>query len=204
MVVQTRTVTPKPGTRTYLRCEDCRRTSIILRLRVRHTRRILVEQLNKPVQYNTGEGWRCGYLLKLGPSRASIQPIGAIGRSPDIIGVSIADVKPETGTASFKMPTVEDFYRVNNVKPPLLVVAGRSAAIVAAIAAGKESLIITDGTATQSSVPVVVGEVEPWNRERAVELYQSGMTKIADIASVFGDRNKQNRIRRALKAAGLQ
>src|SRR5208282_4181445 len=79
MQVQTRAVQPKPGTRTYKHCEECRRIQIILRLRVRHTRRILVEHLNKPVQYNEGTGWRCGYLLKLGPGRASIQPIGAIG-----------------------------------------------------------------------------------------------------------------------------
>lgn len=44
--------------------------------------------------------------------------------------------------------------------------------------------------------------VEPWSEARAVALYQGGM-KVSDIAAHFGDRNKQNRVRKACKDAGV-
>src|SRR5208282_471290 len=135
MIVQTRTVKPKPGVRTYKRCEDCRRTSVILRLRVRHTRRLLDDLVSKPVRYYS-DGWRCGYLISIGASRASIQPIGAMsGICPNVVTIPISDVKPEEA-AAIKMPTVEDYYAMTKKMPVLVAQPARVVEIKRALKVG--------------------------------------------------------------------
>lgn len=93
----------------FLLCEDCRYASVLLRLRVRKTKRVLAGMTGRIVQFNQGEGWRAGYLLKMGDQKASIQPIGVRGKLPDIIGVSLAEIKEEMQSPS--CPTVADYYR---------------------------------------------------------------------------------------------
>jgi hypothetical protein len=56
--------------------------------------------------------------------------------------------------------------------------------------------------AEQIASDAVAYAVEPFSPERAVALYQGGM-KVSDIAARFGDRNKQNRVRKACKDAGV-
>jgi hypothetical protein len=72
-----------------------------------------------------------GYLLKMGPSRATIQPIGGIeGICPEVRGVTLTDIKPEICTSA-KYPTVEDYYRMTKSKVVPVLVAGRGAVQVA-------------------------------------------------------------------------
>ncbi len=120
-------------------CEDCRRADTTRRWKVRKALRQLRNEVTHVVEYNQGEGWRVGYLVKIIDRYADVQPIGSCGRVPDLICVSLADIKlPSCGSPS--MPTVEDFYkRMEAMKPKktVLLVAEtpRKAAITAAIRA---------------------------------------------------------------------
>ena len=56
-----------------------------------------------------GEGWHCGYLMNVGPTFASVQPIGTMtGELPACIRVDLLDVEP-TAILQTKYPTVEAF-----------------------------------------------------------------------------------------------
>jgi hypothetical protein len=102
-------------------CEDCRRASVILRLRVRKVKRTLGDSVGKLVQFNTGDGWRTGYLVQMHERNAQVQPIGARGKVPDIMVVSLGDIKAEL-MQSPSCPTVADYYAKNGVKPPTIKV----------------------------------------------------------------------------------
>jgi len=104
-------------------CEDCRRAVTTKKWRVRAVKRTLSGEIGRPVEFNTGEGWRVGYFIKFGDySDAHIQPVGAMGKVPDIVGVSLADVKVAS-CGSPSMPTVDDFYkRMEAMKPKKVVV----------------------------------------------------------------------------------
>lgn len=134
-----------------LLCVDCYREDVVNRLRVRKMTRVL--EVGKPLEYSEGEGWRVGYLIKFGSyNDAHIQPVGAIGRVPDITSVKLSNVREAT-CGSPSMPTVEDFYR--KMKRPVVLVAmplHKTAAVVAQAA---------EYAARIKVKPAVVGEVIP-------------------------------------------
>lgn len=134
-----------------LLCVDCYREDVVNRLRVRKMTRVL--EIGKPLEYSEGEGWRVGYLIKFGSyNDAHIQPVGAIGRVPDITSVKLSNVRQAT-CGSPSMPTVDDFYR--KMKRPVVLVAmplHKTAAVVAQAAEYGERIKVK---------PAVVGEVIP-------------------------------------------
>ena len=108
-------------------CDDCRPIITAKKWKIRKLKRELIE--GSLVQFNVGDGSRIGYLLKMRETRADVQPIGAVGRVPDIEGVSINDLKKEPNPSRL-WPTVEDFYKANRAKKPVVLVADpRSAAL---------------------------------------------------------------------------
>ncbi len=107
-------------------CEECRAIITKKKWKVRSLKRILIE--GRTVQfYDTG--WRVGYLIKLRETRADVQPVGAVGRIPEVIGVNIEDLKKEAG-ASKLWETVEDFYKANTRKKPVVLVADPQSAVL--------------------------------------------------------------------------
>jgi hypothetical protein len=91
-------------------CEDCRRAATTRKWKVRRALRQLRSEVGRIVEYNEGEGWRTGYLVRIMSINAEVQPIGSIGRIPDLITCCLSDVKvPTCGSSS--MPTIDDFYR---------------------------------------------------------------------------------------------
>lgn len=96
--------------RKFKLCQECRATSTSLRWTVRGFKRSLSASTGKLVEFNHGDGWRAGYFLSMTGNYATIQPVGAVGRVPDTITVSLANVKLAS-LQSPSMPTVEDFYR---------------------------------------------------------------------------------------------
>lgn len=141
--------------RKYTRCEDCRRNHVLVRLNARKVKRGLRGSIGRCVQYNNNDGWRVGYMVRATDSSVSIQPIGARGTVPDIISVPFAGVKPEP-MQSPSCPTIEDFYRMNEKKKVVVLVAGgRMATAIAAaiprelakvVVHGSEPLQTMDGT----------------------------------------------------------
>lgn len=116
--------------RKFEQCEDCRRESIKERLAARRVVRTVVE--NALIEYNTGEGWRVGYLLSYNSTKtaATIQPIGPLGKIPDTLAVCLSDIKSATG-CSKSCPTVQDYYRMYSPKKVVVLVADRATAAVA-------------------------------------------------------------------------
>lgn len=106
----------------FLLCEDCRRADSTRRWKVRRALRALRNEVGRVVEFNQGDGWRAGYLVKIMSANAEVQPIGAAGRVPDTLVIGLANVKAATcGSAS--MPTIEDFYkRMEAMKPKKVVV----------------------------------------------------------------------------------
>ncbi len=103
-------------------CEDCRRTLTIRKWKVRGIKRVLANEIGRVVEFNQGEGWRTGYLLKIIVGDAIIQPVGALGKIPETIQLTLADVKVAS-CGSPSMPTVDDFYkRMEAMKPKKTVV----------------------------------------------------------------------------------
>ena len=74
------------------------------------------------VSFNVGDGWRCGYLLKIRETRGDVQPIGVIGKIPSIVTCNLADIRLEPNQ-SVKWPTVDDFYRANKRTAPVVLLA---------------------------------------------------------------------------------
>ena len=79
------------------------------------------------VSFNVGDGWRCGYLLKIRETRGDVQPIGVIGKIPSIVTCNLADIRLEPNQ-SVKWPTVDDFYRANKRTAPVVLLAAPSPA----------------------------------------------------------------------------
>ncbi len=103
-------------------CEDCRRTLTIRKWKVRGIKRVLANEIGRVVEFNQGGGWRTGYLLKIIVGDAIIQPVGALGKIPETIQLTLADVKVAS-CGSPSMPTVDDFYkRMEAMKPKKVVV----------------------------------------------------------------------------------
>jgi len=85
-------------------------------------KRALRDSEGRLVSYNQGEGWRVAYLVKICGGRADIQPIGPIGKVPGILTVSLANLRPEL-CQSATCPTVQEYYRANDKKKVVLLVA---------------------------------------------------------------------------------
>jgi len=213
MIVQVRTVKPKPGVRAYKRCEDCRRTSVILRLRVRHTRRLLADQVGRPVRYYA-DGWRCGYLVSLGASRASIQPIGAMGGiCPNVLTVPISDVKLEE-SPSLQMPTVQEYYMTTK-KTPVLIALPIVGTLVSS--GGPGSGMFAKGSPidfpavqeTNIAIPLTgvrKSKHAPIDFVEAARLYLLGTRMSAVVEAVRGSRAAggcANDVRNYLRAQGI-
>lgn len=137
-----------------LLCVDCYREGVVNRLRVRKMTRVL--EIGKPLEFSEGEGWRVGYLIKFGSyNDAHIQPVGAIGRVPDITSVKLTNVRQAT-CGSPSMPTVEDFYRKMK-RPVLLVATPQKSASVVAQAAEYAARIKVTPAVDGKTIPVVMG-----------------------------------------------
>jgi len=106
-------------------CDLCRVIITTKRWKIRGLKRAFIE--GQLVQFNPGDGWKTGYLIKVRETRADVQPIGAIGRIPDVIGVNIDSMKPEPNPSKL-WPTVDDFYRANKRTAPVVLVADPTAA----------------------------------------------------------------------------
>ncbi|MFI5260784.1 MAG: hypothetical protein ACHQU0_03250 [Candidatus Paceibacteria bacterium] len=153
-------------------CEDCRRAVTTKKWRVRAVKRTLSGETGRPVEFNTGEGWRVGYFIKFGEySDARIQPVGAMGKIPDIIGVSLADVK-KASCGSPSMPTVEDFYRKMGAMQPKKI-----AVLVAQPYPPMSALVkeILDGAVVRRPANSIVSENELAGPE------------VGDVSFPFGD-----------------
>jgi len=102
-------------------CDDCRPIIIGRKWKIRKLKRTLME--GALVQFHTADGgWRAGYLLKMREMRADVQPVGAIGKVPDVVVVNIDALKPEPNPSKL-WPTVDDFYRANTRSKPVVLVA---------------------------------------------------------------------------------
>ena len=111
--------------KTFPLCDLCRVVVTAKKWKTRQLKRRLVE--GRVIQFNVGDGWRAGYLLKMRETRADVQPIGAVGRIPDVIVVNIVDLKKEEGAPKL-WENVEDFYRANRTKKPVVLVADHQSA----------------------------------------------------------------------------
>ena len=102
-------------------CDDCRPIIVGRKWKIRKLKRTLME--GALVQFHTADGgWRAGYLLKMREMRADVQPVGAIGKVPDVVVVNIDALKPEPNPSKL-WPTVDDFYRANTRSKPVVLVA---------------------------------------------------------------------------------
>ena len=199
-------VKPARRKRKFSDCVDCRfdKARQIRKERVVH--RQLQNHINRVVRYYDC-GWRTGYLILLKRRAACVQPIGPIGARPDEVYPLLTDIEL---SESVKYPTIQDWakyagWKEATVKPILLLRTPKSVTPVGVTTPEQVVASIMEGVvAAAKPVPVALenGTEEPWSPARAVELYQGGM-KVSDIAAHFGDRNKQNRVRKACKDAGV-
>ena len=104
-------------------CEDCRRIITTKKWKIRKLKRELIE--GRVVQFYDA-GWRAGYLVKLRETRADVQPVGPVGRIPDIIGCNIEDLKKDSSSKLWE--TVQDFYKANTKKKVVVLVADHESA----------------------------------------------------------------------------
>ena len=112
-------------------CDICYRAQVVAKLVARKIRRVLHEGCL--ILYYV-DGWRVGYLVKLGVSAASVQPIGGFGGSiPENIRVPLTDIKPEIITSAKCPQTVEEYYAMNERKKVLLVADQTSSAVTKAV-----------------------------------------------------------------------
>jgi len=80
------------------------------------------------------DGWRVGYLVNLGVSAASVQPIGGLcGSVPENIRVPLTDIKPEIITSAKCPQTVQEYYEMNEKRKVLLVADQTSSAVSKAV-----------------------------------------------------------------------
>jgi len=110
-------------------CDLCRVIVTTKKWKTRQLKRLLIE--GRLVQFNIGDGWRAGYLLKLRETRADVQPIGAVGRIPDVVAVNIVDLKKEEGIGKL-WENVQDFYKANQARKPVVLVADQNSAALGA------------------------------------------------------------------------
>ncbi len=172
-------------------CEDCRRADTTKKWRVRAVKRTLSGEIGRPVEFNTGEGWRVGYFIKFGDySDAHIQPVGAMGKVPDIVGVSLADVKVAS-CGSPSMPTVDDFYkRMEAMKPKKVVV------LVAQPYPPMSALVkeIIDGAVVRRPANPIVSENELAGPEVGDVSFPFGANAVQEKQKPVSAKPKQDRL----------
>ena len=112
-------------------CDLCHRQQVIERLTARKIKRTLTDGCL--VLYHR-DGWRVGYLVSLGLSAATVQPLGGLcGAMPDCIRIPLSDIKPEIITSA-KLPAgIEEYYEMNEKKKVLLVADQTSSAVTKAV-----------------------------------------------------------------------
>ncbi len=102
-------------------CDLCHRQQVIERLTARKIKRTLTDGCL--VLYHR-DGWRVGYLVSLGLSAATVQPLGGLcGAMPGCIRIPLSDIKPEIITSA-KLPLMLGEYY--EMKKTILLVADRS------------------------------------------------------------------------------
>ena len=112
-------------------CDICYRAQVVARLAARKIKHILHEGCL--ILYYV-DGWRVGYLVKLGVSAASVQPIGGLcGSVPENIRVPLTDIKPEIITSAKCPQTVQEYYEMNEKRKVLLVADQTSSAVSKAV-----------------------------------------------------------------------
>jgi len=161
-------------------CDDCRKIVTARRWKARSLKRTLIE--GQLVQFNLGDGWKTGYLIKFRETRADVQPIGAIGRIPDVIGVNIDSMKPEPNPSKL-WPTVDDFYRANKRTAPVVLVADPTAANKNAVRVQK----VTVFTEREQSKPV--NSSKPVTEKKARAPKADNAARTAHDAEVFAQKN---------------
>ncbi len=216
--------------RRFEQCEDCRRESIKNRLAARRVRRTFHEG-NCLVQYY-GDGWRVGYLLKIGTSLASVQPLGGIGGAvPDILSVALEDIKPEFIRAGSMPATVEGYYTMMEKKKVVVLVADRKATEYPPMSEAERAVLTPalverpkNAVVTQAASPVtpiaavktVVSVPEkstatrmrhaPVDLTEARRLFENGMAVNDIVEAVKGTRNAfdvKKLIRKTFKTLGI-
>ena len=112
-------------------CDLCHRQQVIERLTARKIKRTLTDGCL--VLYHR-DGWRVGYLVSLGLSAATVQPLGGLcGAMPDCIRIPLSDIKPEIITSA-KLPAgIEEYYEMNGKRKVLLVADQTSSTVTKAV-----------------------------------------------------------------------
>lgn len=177
----------------------------------------LTPLLNRVVEYYE-DGWRAGYLLSVHTTNCDIQPTGVYkGGRPQITSVRVTDVR--ISTVGSKYETLDDYIKFMNwTKPnikatlitpkratPVASPAGVVATIMDSVVAGHRHDVPVPATPVNGKLATAeeIGlNTEAWDANKAVAMYQGGM-KVSDIAAHFGDKNKQNRVRKACRDAGV-
>ena len=161
-------------------CDDCRKIVTARRWKARSLKRTLIE--GQLVQFNLGDGWKTGYLIKFRETRADVQPIGAIGRIPDVIGVNIDSMKPEPNPSKL-WPTVDDFYRANKRSAPVVLVADPTAANKNVTRVQKVTVF------TKREQPKPVNSSRPLTEKKARAPKADNAARTAHDAEVFAQKN---------------
>ena len=161
-------------------CDDCRKIVTARRWKARSLKRTLIE--GQLVQFNLGGGWKTGYLIKFRETRADVQPIGAIGRIPDVIGVNIDSMKPEPNPSKL-WPTVDDFYRANKRSAPVVLVADPTAANKNVTRVQKVTVF------TKREQPKPVNSSKPVTEKKARAPKADSAARTAHDAEVFALKN---------------
>ena len=207
-------------------CDDCRPIIIGRKWKIRKLKRTLME--GALVQFHTADGgWRAGYLLKMREMRADVQPVGAIGKVPDVVVVNIDALKLEPNPSKL-WPTVDDFYRANKRSKPVVLVSNpesaarnedvskyfrdRKAADKPFTQRPTSDPVQKVNTVVNPTTPKPVAEKNvrtahaPFNAEEAVRLYVAKVRMKDIIAAVQGTRATGatgNLVRAACIAAGV-
>jgi hypothetical protein len=177
--------------------------------KARAVKRGLAGQIGRLVSYNHGDGWRAGYLKEITALYATIQPIGAGRKCPDLITLPLHDIAVETGQSK-KYPTIEDYIKMTETKSPTVLVAQPPAVIATPVQEPNWTLGDDTGTiapqVAAATVPSKSTDKTPFNAAEAVRLYLTGIPMNDIIKAVQGNRAHNatgNLVRAAVRAAGV-
>ena len=161
-------------------CDLCRRIVTARRWKTRSLRRTLKD--GALIQFNQGDGWRAGYLVKMFDMRADVQPIGAIGKIPNLISVNIVNLKPEPNPSRL-WPTCLDFYKANKRSAPVVLVADPTAANKNAVRVQKAAVF------TKREQPKPVNSSKPVTEKMPRAPKADNAARTAHDAEVFALKN---------------
>ena len=193
-------------------CDDCRKIVTTRRWKARSLKRTLKD--GALIQFNQGDGWRAGYLVKMFDVRADVQPIGAIGKIPDLISINITSLKPESNPSRL-WPTCLDFYKANKRSAPVVLVSNPESAArndkpftqrPTSDPVQKVNTVVNPTTPKPVAEKNVRTAHAPFNAEEAVRLYVAKVRMKDIIAAVQGTRATGatgNLVRAACIAAGV-